>query len=621
MIFSISHTSGNRISRASKIKQVLSETIEREWKYPKTFCSLRIVSFFSEESFSYPPEIFFEPLEMFSFYSQLTITPQMALIGRTKANYKDHRYKILVIIPSNHSQFSLDFFLKAIGHAARDKFIFLSDDYSNIKAFFSKTNVLNTLRNKHGVYWNSGNNLHYLVEPMIYSATFEVSSRPPQLKQVFNNLNGRTIKLTHLNLGLSFKRVYNQSYDHAGIYFDLFTQYSTKLNFSMNMYNERLRPGRLGKNGTWNGLMGELQRGSSDICAALGISYERYPFVDYSTETYRAPISFSLMQPKAHLQWQALISPLTYVVWVYTVGAIIGLVTTLLLFNFAFNHVYQLDRWSASFLVPCAIVLEQSLNISFDKNSVWKLVTILCIILNFVVGTAYKSNLVGFLTFPEQPPFPKTFQQVYIQRDYKIWLLSLGGMELEVFRASKNVMMKDFWKRMKIVGIKETGECLENARKFKTVCMSWRNTIQTGLIQFGLKWPTVKRRMFMADDSDPVLYADIATVFPKQSIFQAVLNKYMGYSRDMGIVEKLVRKFWIEEKERFRDVTKVTATQEHNLEGQQNDNSKDGKPLPLKIRNFMTIGFTYIFGILVAGLGFSCEVCWNKISLLRKRSI
>ncbi len=417
------------------------------------------------------------------------------------------------------------------------------------------------------------------------------------------------------------------------MYYDIFIEYSKKFNFSIDFYNEKLPPGKLNKNGSWTGLVGDLQHGTADICAALGVSYQRYPYIDYSTETHRAPLSFSVREPKAHIQWNALVSPLNPQVWVYTIGSLLGLTLVIIFMGFKehFKRNQEHDPvWNIfkAVLIPYAVVLEQSAKISGSR--VLRLTAVLCIILNFVIGTAYKSNLVGFLTFPQQPLFPKTFRDLYIQKEYDLTLLSVGGMENEVFKTSTSPIMLDFSKRLKIVGTNQTRNCFEASMRSAEVCISWRDVLKSKVIKYTLEYPHLKRSIFMADDRDPVLYADLSTAYKKGSIYQTILNKHLTYFRDTGIIEKLLRKYWQEEKERLQKSFEkekkaksyLNLTVSENLKGSDwnkfGTSHDDGKPVPLKIENLVAIGFAYIFGIMIVMISFLFEISMRLVDTLRK---
>lgn len=612
---------------SSMLSNILLQNLRKTQAQNKKRCSLKLV-ILEEYPFYVTTDAFefeilhsiLEPVELiFQSPSKTLVNSSLVSpeITSAKPIFNNNCWTIFIII-SNQVQIS-GFPYASVGHPARDQFIFISSSYSALYSFLTKTQALNLIRRKYGVYFYKSieNNtlprihIRYIAEPSIYTGKFSTFLNFPQERQSeqFNNLNGRVLQVAQVNFGILFKRLPNTT-EHVGIFSDLFTETRKRTNFSMNFYNEHLKPGSINKTTKlWNGIMGSLQQpyGGADVCAGLGISFARYPYVDYSTEIYRGPITFTLIEPKAHVHWYALVAPLSLIVWFLTVGAVLGLIMTFICLAF-WNSKFSVSLLAESVLSPYAIVLEQSVRMT-DGTATWKLGAILCIILNFVVGTAYKSNLVGFLTFPAKPIFPRSFYDLYKQKDFGMTLLTVGGMENEVFKTSTSPMMQDFAKRLNFWSIKNTGKCMDQS---KMACVSWRNLLQVGVIKHDIGKGRMSRnsRIFMADDKDPVMYADCSAAYKKGSIFKDTMNKYFAFARDTGIVDKFLSRFWLEEKERIRSslerngekdvAVKVTEDGSEGVE-------ESGRPLALKVRNFITVGYAYILGALLALLCFFCE--------------
>ncbi|CAL8070421.1 unnamed protein product [Orchesella dallaii] len=430
-------------------------------------------------------------------------------------------------------------------------------DEVTLLSTMEQSQAINTVASKYGlIITENVNTMKYLVEPVTYTGKF-VEFSEVFINNKFNNLNGRTLRVVHMSVGTTFRHPTPESKTYVGVYYKLLSEAAKKSNFTMDMYKEKIPPRKLQANGSWTGMMGELQQGNADFAAALEISLQRFPYVDYATMTYREIVAFCVRKPKALLQWHALISPLTPRLW--------------------FLHVEQPANFSTG---PTAL----------------RITAILCVIQSFVIGTAYKTNLIGFLTFPEQPNFPKSYIDLSENKEFSLILGSVGGMEHEFFRTSTSPIINGMWMRMRIEADRK--HCLEATLKSKTACFSWKNVLKIELIKNSFSNPDLKE-LYMTDD--PMLSTNMATVFKKGCIYQRILNRYFAIARDTGLVSEWLKKFWYDEEQRYRDLfmrgRNQTDVYKYKRAAFRNEENEER---PLKIGNLVAISFAYFFGCILA---------------------
>ena len=162
-----------------------------------------------------------------------------------------------------------------------------------------------------------------------------------------------------------FKRIGNDRYEGYAI--DLIAELAKILHFK---YEFRLVKdnayGRPDKNGTWNGMMGELIRGEADLAVAdLTITSKREGAVDFTHPFMNTGISILFKKPtKKVTSLFSFLSPFSYFVWMNVLCAYIGVSSILFV-------VGRLSPYEWENPHPCRQeeqVLENSFSLS---NSFW----------------------------------------------------------------------------------------------------------------------------------------------------------------------------------------------------------------------------------------------------------
>lgn len=162
-----------------------------------------------------------------------------------------------------------------------------------------------------------------------------------------------------------FKRIGNDRYEGYAI--DLIAELAKLLHFK---YEFRLVKdgayGRPDKNGSWNGMMGELIRGEADLAVAdLTITSKREDAVDFTHPFMNTGISILFKKPtKKVTSLFSFLSPFSYFVWMNVLCAYIGVSSILFV-------VGRLSPYEWENPHPCRAeeqILENSFSLS---NSFW----------------------------------------------------------------------------------------------------------------------------------------------------------------------------------------------------------------------------------------------------------
>ncbi|CAL8070425.1 unnamed protein product [Orchesella dallaii] len=508
--------------------------------------------------------------------------------------------------------------LRQYGNMKQDHFVFVFivkvKQQKIVKEVVTKMNLLTTVNYKSFAIVEK--NSTFLIEPSTYTdSVIEVS--PHLATKKLNILNGRTINLTFpLIEPYSNPRKIKGSLAYLGSHYNLLMEVAKISNFTPNIiHNEDLRPGTLLKNGSWNGAMGLITNGQAEIAAVLALSFKRSIAVDFTTPTAREDLVFCLAEPKLLVHWKALVYPLSRTVWGITL--INFLIISCLIYIY-FKHGNSNSKGACSnvlnaVLLPITIFLGQPIpNKACRAGSLRILIANLWFSLSIVIGTTYKSNLVGFLTFPAKQSFPSTLKELYSRTDYAIYLHSIGGIEREILKTSPNPVIKALLERMVIVRSMEY--CLNAATKPKTACIGWTNVLKIEMSKYKYRSSNQDNISTLYIAKDPAAFAYACVAFKKDSIFLESFNKYAGRIRAAGIIGK-----WNEDYDRIYHNSEIPDRKHsencnHEHECNKVLQKRNVKPYgkskvnPLTLRNILVVSLILIFGYSLSVVSIVVEI-------------
>lgn len=487
---------------------------------------------------------------------------------------------------------------ETFGDTIYDNFVFLAWNSSDnlLVAFQEGSKAITKYAHKYGIIYSQNfSQVQYLMEPEIFTGNF-VSTSHLTFQPKLNNLNGRRLTISTLIIPPLVIKQDGKYY--RGMYYDLLFEVSRCANFTFDIRSEKF-PGTEQANGTWTGLIGLLKYKKVDIVLYLGIALYRFPHVLYTTGNYHEDVVFFVREPDALLQWHALMYPLQASVWLFT-----GLLLVALLMLSTFMSYIELNgniRGNGHVLMeavlsPYAVILEQPAR----TTKKGKATLVLCILLGFFIGIAYKCNLVSFLTFPEKPSFPRTFYGLSIHKDFSLTLYSLQGIETKFFKTATNPLVKSIADRLSYEP--DPGKCLEAVLKPKSVCMGWKNMITIG---FAKRSAGNKKYKNLYTAITP-LSTEVASLVPRGSIFYEVLSRYSGYARVSGLMEQWRVQYFQEEE--LLAYNEMMERKKIRGDNQDQEISEDiPEHIPLTLGNLVAVGIVFIFGCGLSAICFLFE--------------
>lgn len=216
------------------------------------------------------------------------------------------------------------------------------------------------------------------------------------------------------------------------------------------------------------------------------------------------------------------------------------------------SHTYSVPVFlEEGIFLPIALFLEQNIRLPIETPA--RITTISLIWFAFVIGMFHKTNLVGFITFPEKQSIPRTFKQLHEHKEYTINLFSFSSAELHILNNSPSLIFKGIVSRLKVV--KSLEDRVKSATKDKTACIMWKNIGVTEIMKQVVTTPALKS-LFLSQDE--AFAADLTSGIKRYSIYYETLNR-AGATRDAGLFSKWIKDQMIFEKKLGKDALSKEA--------------------------------------------------------------
>ncbi|XP_066966985.1 ionotropic receptor 93a-like isoform X3 [Macrobrachium rosenbergii] len=145
--------------------------------------------------------------------------------------------------------------------------------------------------------------------------------------------------------------------------------------------------------------------------AVLPMRLKRF---DYSSVYEYSSVDFSFAKPEVKPQWQSLYYPLSHGVWISTGVLFVimaGLVIIFVRVSDSFMDKNRLDAGTA-LLETLGTLLGQNLSHGFPKSQSWRVLLGSWMVFAFIFGSAFRGNLIAYLTLPKYPPRPENLKEL-----------------------------------------------------------------------------------------------------------------------------------------------------------------------------------------------------------------
>lgn len=279
------------------------------------------------------------------------------------------------------------------------------------------------------------------------------------------NLNGKELVLSCFTFSLWFAHVRferNQLQLYGGT-----SKYALDHLAASNNFTIKIIPstgggiGYKNSNGTWNGIVGDVMEGKTDVGMILAHYYDTSLAVSFSQSINQGWLTFYTALPSRLYTWKSIYWPLQGHVWFGLASTILFLTIFCSLGQIFGQYSFASVKLSPSkaFIYFNATLLEQDKK-DLEKGPTLRVIATVWLMFQIVITTAYRSKLTTLMTFPVFTTPPATFSQL-AESDYEISLTYLGGMAFQYLKTSTNPVIQNIYGRM----VKERNflKCLEKS--------------------------------------------------------------------------------------------------------------------------------------------------------------
>ncbi|XP_023237808.1 glutamate receptor ionotropic, delta-1-like [Centruroides sculpturatus] len=244
-------------------------------------------------------------------------------------------------------------------------------------------------------------------------------------------------------------------------------------------------------NGSWNGLIGRIQRKEADVSAiSLYVTYDRFQVVKLTACVSGSRVLFVVSRPKQLSKLTTIIRP----------------------FSFEVRSEINQDKCTSSRIVI----------------GIWLLMTTVLI-------SAYSGVLFSYMTYPAYEKVPTTIEELsnaVKNHEYSCGTLSISAIKSMMMNAPKGMVsiLGDYIRKNPDKSFPTINEGIEYTLQYKHA-----HILPEGIINF---LPIGQKGVLVISEDSFLTYT---TVFPmkKQFQFEKTFNKRISRLRDNGIYQKL----------------------------------------------------------------------------------
>ena len=235
---------------------------------------------------------------------------------------------------------------------------------------------------------------------------------------------------------LPFVSVDKSSFKVNGLFGNIFLFLQDKLQFGFTLIEQTdKRRGNYYENGSFDGVIGQLQRGEIDWSLSnYRVTPERMSAIDFSQPVSYFPLRLVSKSPNEELNWMAYLSVFTGEFWIV-------LLTTTIVLSFSLYLMLKYkqkdgDQWLilTAFCFTLESLCCREYN-SLRSNLSGKLLiwTILC--WGFLIASAYNAILTSVIAVAKITPPIRSLEDLHTSNEYKLFL-SDGGAIMDYFKSA-----------------------------------------------------------------------------------------------------------------------------------------------------------------------------------------
>ncbi|XP_069191009.1 ionotropic receptor 93a-like [Procambarus clarkii] len=329
---------------------------------------------------------------------------------------------------------------------------------------------------------------------------------------------------------------------------------------------------------------------------------ERLQRFDYSWVYEYGSLDFSMAQPGLKQQWQGLYYPLSDVVWVSVLLALLAAPIVLIMIIRTSERRGGVDRTDGSVVVHqlTGMLLGQNLPRRLPTTSSCRILVMVWLVFGLIIGTVYRGNLTAFLMLPKYPPRAETLQQLVTAAD-RITMPPYGAEFKHFFSKSDSKVFQRLAELINIVPSIEVG--LRQAIENKQAHLENRRYQQLRIAETYTR-PDGSSKLYIGRES--VLPGQAAWPIPHDAPYKAVLDRCLMAVIEAGLYEKWSKDLLIQAQMDSRTRKQQQREQQQTQENEETDSKSTIQSLT--IIHLQGAFMLLVLGLAASGLTFAMEI-------------
>ncbi|XP_066984727.1 ionotropic receptor 93a-like [Macrobrachium rosenbergii] len=327
---------------------------------------------------------------------------------------------------------------------------------------------------------------------------------------------------------------------------------------------------------------------------------------DYTfTYEFMSP-AICALKPTVKPQWESLYYPLTNEVWGFTLCVTILVPIVFILgnrFGYAFKFQPKVGDWAVSEIF-IGTLLSQAPSSRLPEHNSIRVLVMAWLIFAFIIGAAYRGNLIASLTLSKSPPRPETIDE--INKAFDTVLMPPHGNEFKKFfeMPGSAKTFQELARRM-VTGTKPLPG-LQAALTGKVAYMDGRRFAAHHIAQYFTN-ADGSTKLYLAREN--VLAGMSAWAIPHDAPFQPQIDFLMMAAIAGGLYEKwnedILSEARLESQRRQKKIQEQTGPQETR--------ASDSNVQPFTLVHMQGPFMLLILGLLASTLSFAGEILAKKI--------
>ena len=450
-------------------------------------------------------------------------------------------------------------------------------------------------------------NFQFLITKKISTGDAEIMRNPPAAGLV-TKYKTRIINGVHLH-GSAFVAPYMLRLNSAGescggMYHVILQTLSKYYNFTYDLYAVPGRgTGHMLQNGTWTDLMADILYNGKQFITLTAPEESRYGLIDMTSYKFGPSLVFYRRRPKTHINWASITYPFTPIVWLFLFISFLFIVTVIYCeqsFSKRVNGIQDSEPLYHAFMIPFTALVDQDHSIPRSARTI----TIIWLLSVLVLGTEYKDQLFGYLTYPQPESTPETFRELYHQKNYRIFFHYLASTPSIYFEHTENPWHRALASRFERVYNGQ--ECMMKVALVEnSVCMGLHNQLGAALAS-NLSINEHFQTLLISKEKLLPIFA--AFGLPLHSVYTASFDLFAIATRETGLLDRWYfesfaylrghGRAWLtgtmRDSQLYKNILRFASEVVHNVE-------------PLKLYHFGVCFGLLTTGLVVAAVSFAVE--------------